>query len=42
MLVESTSRAALQKFLSDWQSVLRATKVPGMIRWAMDVDPLSI
>ena len=42
MLVESTSRAALQKFLSSWQSVLRATKIPGVIRWAMDVDPLSI
>jgi primosomal protein N' (replication factor Y) (superfamily II helicase) len=42
MLVESQSRAALQKFLSSWQGVLRATKVPGLIRWAMDVDPLSI
>jgi primosomal protein N' (replication factor Y) (superfamily II helicase) len=42
MLVESTSRAALQKFLSSWQSVLRATKIPGVIRWAMDVDPLLI
>ncbi len=42
MLVESQSRAALQKFLSSWQPVLRATKVPGLIRWAMDVDPLSI
>ncbi len=42
MLVESTSRAALQKFLSQWQTVLRTTKVQGMIRWAMDVDPLSI
>jgi primosomal protein N' (replication factor Y) (superfamily II helicase) len=42
MLVESTSRAVLQKFLSDWQTVLRATKVQGLIRWAMDVDPLSI
>jgi primosomal protein N' (replication factor Y) (superfamily II helicase) len=42
MLVESTSRTALQKFLSSWQSVLRATKIPGLIRWAMDVDPLSI
>ncbi len=42
MLVESTSRAALQKFLSNWQTVLRATKVQGLIRWAMDVDPLSI
>jgi primosomal protein N' (replication factor Y) (superfamily II helicase) len=42
MLVESTHRAALQKFLSGWQNVLRETKVPGLIRWAMDVDPLSI
>jgi primosomal protein N' (replication factor Y) (superfamily II helicase) len=42
MLVESQSRAALQKFLSHWQSVLRATKVQGLIRWAMDVDPLTI
>ncbi len=42
MLVESTSRAALQKFLAAWQPVLRATKVTGVIRWAMDVDPLLI
>jgi primosomal protein N' (replication factor Y) (superfamily II helicase) len=42
MLVESSSRAALQKFLSDWQGVLRTTKVQGLIRWAMDVDPLTI
>jgi primosomal protein N' (replication factor Y) len=42
MLVESTSRAALQKFLAAWQPVLRATKVTGLIRWAMDVDPLLI
>ncbi len=42
MLVESQSRAALQKFLSHWQPVLRTTKVQGLIRWAMDVDPLTI
>jgi primosomal protein N' (replication factor Y) (superfamily II helicase) len=42
MLVESSSRAALQKFLSHWQADLRATKVKGIIRWAMDVDPLLI
>jgi primosomal protein N' (replication factor Y) (superfamily II helicase) len=42
MLVESSSRAALQKFLASWQPVLRETKVPGVIRWAMDVDPLAI
>jgi primosomal protein N' len=41
MLVESQSRAVLQKFLSSWQPVLRATKVQGLIRGAMVVDPLS-
>lgn len=46
MLVESPSRAALQRFLSGWQSVLHATRAlpacKGLIRWAMDVDPLVI
>ena len=46
MLVESPSRAALQKFLSGWQSVLHAARsapeCKGVIRWAIDVDPLAI
>jgi primosomal protein N' (replication factor Y) (superfamily II helicase) len=42
MLVESHSRKALQQFLSQWQDVLQATKQKGMIRWAIDVDPLAI
>ena len=46
MLIESPSRAALQRFLSAWQAMLHATrKQPagqGLIRWAVDVDPLSI
>ncbi|MEY4583942.1 MAG: primosomal protein [Pseudomonadota bacterium] len=42
MLVESHSRKALQHFLSQWQGVLQATKQKGMIRWAVDVDPLAI
>ena len=46
MLVESPSRAALQRFLSGWQSVLHATRQhpegKGVIRWAIDVDPLTI
>ena len=46
MLVESPSRQALQRFLSAWQAVLRATRsqpeAKGLIRWAIDVDPLSI
>jgi primosomal protein N' (replication factor Y) len=46
MLVESPSRAALQKFLAAWHEVLHATRADptckGLIRWAVDVDPLAI
>ena len=42
MLVESGSRGALQSFLAAWQPVLRATREKGLIRWAVDVDPLAI
>ena len=42
MLAESTSRTALQRFLAGWHPVLQATKEKGLIRWAVDVDPLAI
>ena len=46
MLVESGSRAALQRFLAAWQDLLRQTRAQpahkGLIRWAIDVDPLTI
>jgi primosomal protein N' (replication factor Y) len=46
MLVESPSRGALQRFLTGWQGVLHATRAQpeckGLIRWAIDVDPLAI
>ena len=42
MLVESASRAALQRFLAAWHPVLQATREKGLIRWAVDVDPLAI
>ena len=46
MLVESTSRTALQRFLAAWQPVLFETRKQGefksLIRWAIDVDPLAI
>ena len=46
MLIESPSRVALQRFLADWQPVLHAVRQQpagkGLIRWAVDVDPLSI
>jgi len=42
LLVESASRSALQRFLAQWQPVLQATREKGLIRWAIDVDPLVI
>ena len=42
MLVESPSRAALQRFLAAWHPVLQTTRQKGLIRWAVDVDPLAI
>jgi primosomal protein N' (replication factor Y) len=46
MLVESPSRKALQRFLSTWQATLHATRAQpqckGLLRWAIDVDPLLI
>jgi len=46
MLIESPSRAALQRFLTGWHEVLHAVRQgpegKGLIRWAVDVDPLTI
>jgi len=42
LLLESRSRLALQAFLSAWQPALRSLRTPGLIRWAIDVDPLAI
>ncbi len=46
MLVESASRSALQRFLAAWHGVLHSTRQgphgQGVIRWAVDVDPLAI
>jgi primosomal protein N' (replication factor Y) len=46
LLVESASRSALQRFLAAWQPVLHgcrsAPEAKGLVRWAVDVDPLVI
>ncbi len=44
MLAESASRAALQRLLAAWLPQLRALKARhrGLLRWAVDVDPLAI
>ena len=33
---------ALQAFLAAWQPVLHGLRMRGLIRWAVDVDPLAI
>jgi primosomal protein N' (replication factor Y) len=44
MLLESPSRAALQRLLADWMPVLQGLRSDhrGVLRWAVDVDPLAI
>jgi primosomal protein N' (replication factor Y) (superfamily II helicase) len=42
MLIESSSRVALQGFLAAWQPLIFQQKQKGLIRWFIDVDPLSI
>jgi primosomal protein N' (replication factor Y) len=42
LLLESGSRPALQAFLAAWQPVLQSLRMKGLIRWAVDVDPLVI
>ncbi len=44
MLVESPSRARLQRLLADWVPQLHALRArhKGLARWAIDVDPLAI
>jgi primosomal protein N' (replication factor Y) len=42
LLLESGSRPALQAFLAAWQPELQVQRPKGLIRWAVDVDPLVI
>ncbi len=40
LVIESPHRGALQRFLTQWMSELRALKAPA--RWHLEVDPLEI
>jgi primosomal protein N' (replication factor Y) len=40
LLVESSSRPALQAFLKAWMAGLRGMKT--RVRWSLEVDPLDI
>jgi primosomal protein N' (replication factor Y) (superfamily II helicase) len=42
MLLESSARGALQGFLAAWLPQLRMVKSKGLIRFAVDVDPVLI
>jgi primosomal protein N' (replication factor Y) len=44
MLLESPSRTVLQRLLADWTPVLHGLRSDhrGVLRWAVDVDPLAI
>jgi primosomal protein N' (replication factor Y) len=44
MLVESSSRATLQRMLAEWLPALHTLRGrhKGLLRWAVDVDPLAI
>ncbi|WP_205665168.1 primosomal protein N' [Caldimonas tepidiphila] len=44
MLVEAAERRALQRFLARWLDELHARRgeLPAVLRWAVDVDPLTI
>jgi primosomal protein N' (replication factor Y) len=41
LLVQSCSRGALQRFLSNWVPAL-AQKKASRVRWSLDVDPLEL
>lgn len=41
LLVESTSRPQLQRFLARWMEALYKLKLPRGLRWHLDVDPLE-
>ncbi len=44
MLIEASHRGALQRLLAAWMPELHALRREhkGLIRWAIDVDPLAI
>jgi primosomal protein N' (replication factor Y) (superfamily II helicase) len=42
LLVEGSQRAPLQQFLSQWLPRVEALRMPGGLRWTLDVDPLEV
>ena len=42
LLVESSQRSALQRYLGEWVPQLAGIAAPRSLRWALDVDPLEV
>ena len=42
LLVESTERASLQRFLDSWLTAVETVAKPPGLRWSIDVDPLEV
>jgi primosomal protein N' (replication factor Y) len=42
LLIETATRAPLQRFLSSWLPVVESLSGPAGLRWSIDVDPMEI
>jgi primosomal protein N' (replication factor Y) len=42
LLLESSARAALQRFLAEWLPEVVNLRAPRALRWSVDVDPIEI
>jgi primosomal protein N' (replication factor Y) len=42
LLVETASRAHLQRFLKNWLALVDELPGPPGLRWSIDVDPLDV
>jgi primosomal protein N' (replication factor Y) (superfamily II helicase) len=42
LLIESSQRARLQRFLSEWIPLVETLPAKGKLRWVLDVDPLEV
>ncbi len=42
LLIETTARATLQRFLTDWLPHVENLPGPPGLRWSIDVDPLEV
>ena len=42
LLIEADDRRQLQQFLPRWRAAFANLRSPGLLRWALDVDPASV